>query len=188
MIVGSIPARRKLFSFWQTYSSKFLRYKKTHFWYKMLSVMHKKLSNDLLHMFHTNYEFMVKIILYRTVWKVLFFHVQFYLLCFWRSCKTILILIWWGKCCPVGSVVNGTRHKMVTWVVSHFPDDAAKPFFFIKKKRATVFWVVTQKRSRARYKQKSKGKENCARIWEIPSFINIFFLRDKRGILRSFLK
>ena len=34
----------------------------------MLSVMHRKLSNDLVHMFHANYEFMVKIILYRTVW------------------------------------------------------------------------------------------------------------------------
>ena len=33
----------------------------------MLSVMHRKLSNDLLHTFHTKYEFMVKIILYRTV-------------------------------------------------------------------------------------------------------------------------
>ena len=71
MMVGSNPTRGELFSFCRLIIFKFSMCKKAYFYVLNLFVIGKKHVDHIQHMIHTKYEFMVEIILHRTVCTLL---------------------------------------------------------------------------------------------------------------------
>ena len=70
MMVGSNPTWGKLFSFCRLIIFKFSLCKKAYFYVLKLFVIDKKLVDHIQHMIHAKYEFMVEMILHRTVCTV----------------------------------------------------------------------------------------------------------------------
>ena len=66
-MVGSNPTWEELFSFYRLIIFKFSLCKKAYFYVLKLFVIDKKHVDHIQHMIHTKYEFMVEMILHRTV-------------------------------------------------------------------------------------------------------------------------